>query len=288
MGNLTEIGHISRGLDFFRQRSSIWLGFGRIQPWPDENNPPPADVNATTVEQLYGLVKLKKAGMVKKDSNGKIIIKGKKYSLMTDAEAITMFGRKTIVDEVIANPSVSTDNVTVSVLKETPIVPNTVSIKATDNNDSTITMTDQNIDGYYGHLKEISISNNYTNYINYKDNKELSRDSGVFSDSQLEKNKLKFSSNIKANTNVLASYDYVFKGNYLYLSFELGVDDFPGFSYRQYGVFLDASPSGGFQNRTVLEKDKFTSLGKLVYLDNFVVKKRYTNTRHLIEIIIEE
>lgn len=288
MGKLTEIGHISRGLDFLRQRSSIWLGLGRTQPWPNEASAPAVDVNATTVEQLYGLIKLENASMVKSDSDGSIIVKGKSYTALTEAESLVSFGPKKITNEVIATPSVATDNVTVTALKETPIVPNLVTITATDESDGTMTMTDQKADDFYGYLTESSVTNSFTNYIDYKNNETLTRESGVFTDSQLERNKLKFSSKVKANTDVLATYTYTEKSNYLYLKFELGVDDFPGIDYRQYGVFVDASPAEGYASATVLEKSKFNSLGKLVYLDNFTVRGRYTNTRHLIEIIIEE
>jgi hypothetical protein len=288
VGKLTQIGHISRGLDFMRQRSSVWLGLGRTTPWPNEEAAPAVDTSASTVEQLYGLVKLDTSSMLKLDSAGAVTIKGKTYSVLSNAEALTTFGNATTTDEIIATPSVDTDTVTVAVLKNTPLVSSLVTVTATDEDGGTMTMTDQSVDEDYGLFSEASVANSPVNYIDYKTNASTSRVAGTFTDGQLEKNKLKFSKKVKANTNVLASYTYTVKGNYLYLKFELGVNDFPNIDYRQYGVFVDAQPKEGYANSTVLETSKFSSLGNLVYLDNVTVRKRYTNTRHLIEIVIEE
>ena len=287
MGKLTQIGHISRGLDFMRQRSSVWLGLGRTMPWPDEKTAPAVDTSAATVEQMFGLVKLNSSSMLKPDSSGTVTIKGKNYSILSNTEALTTYGNAAITSEVIATPSIATDTVAVTILKNTPLVPSLITVTATDEDGGTMTMTDQSVDEDYGFLSEKDSLKNYVDYKN-NDNTEDSRVAGSFTDGALDKNKLKFSKNVKANTNVLASYTYTLKGNYLYLKFELGVNDFPNVDYRQYGVFVDAQPKEGYANATKLEVNKFSSLGNLIYLDNVAVRKRYNNTRHLIEIVIEE
>ena len=296
MGKLTKIGHISRGLDFTRQRSSIWLGIGRLKVWPDESNPPTVDTDASAVDELIGLVKLKKSSMIKLDADGDITINGISYSYLSDSDALKTYGPKAVPDpnvatetpEVIARPSVDTDVVTVSALKNTPVKPNLLTVTATDVDGGTMTITDQKVDDLYGKLTEAGVVNSPTNYIDYINDSASSRTAGQFTDSSLEKNKIKFSKKVKADTDVTAQYTYEQKGNFLYLQFELGVNDFPNKDYRQYGVYVDSMPAEGYANSTVLEKENFSSLGNLVYLENVTVRKRYANTRHLIEIVIEE
>ena len=72
----------------------------------------------------------------------------------------------------------------------------------------------------------------------------------------------------------------------LYVRFDLQPDEFPGIDYRQIGVFVDSQPKSGFQSFLALSPSNFDKLGQLVYLSNEVKRSRYTNTRHLVELII--
>lgn len=73
---------------------------------------------------------------------------------------------------------------------------------------------------------------------------------------------------------------------YLYLQFEIQPDEFAGIDYRQVGVFMDSIPKSGFGSFQALTADKFSTLGKLIYVSNQVKQTRYPNTRHVVEFLL--
>lgn len=86
MGKLTTIGRGQRGLDFFRGRTSIWVGLGRTTPWPDEANPPDENVSAMAVDELFGLRLFAEASLVIESETGSISHKGTTYSRVDESQ----------------------------------------------------------------------------------------------------------------------------------------------------------------------------------------------------------
>lgn len=86
MGKLTNIGRGQRGIDFKRNRNSIWVGLGRTTAWPDESNPIDEVVTATTVEELFGMKLYDEAFLVVEASDGTVVHKGKTYRKLKDSE----------------------------------------------------------------------------------------------------------------------------------------------------------------------------------------------------------
>lgn len=166
MGKLTNTGRVQRGIDFKRNRGSIWVGLGRTTPWSDEDLPPDEDVDANEVEELFVMKLIDEVSFVAEDEDGPIYFKDVRYKRISDQEAF---------------------------------------------------------------------------------------DTGTAS---------------------------------LYLRFELLPHEKPNINYRQVGVFVDSIPLEGFSDYRLLDASKFKDLGRLVYLSNQKVQSRYTNTRHVIEVII--
>lgn len=276
MGNLTTIGHVSRGIDFFRGRTSIWLGLGRNTPWPNEDVPPSINLNATTVDGIFGMLLVNSISMVQPNVNGNITITGKQYSKLSDSEALSTLSTTAITNETLVTVSTSVLDVGVPALANGHVVPGTVVITATDTTGTTFSIVDTGS----GSLVDNLTSPSSINYINYT--------TGVFANSGNNTGKITLHRALQANTSVIANYSYNPQPNLLYARFILDAGDFIGYDYRQYGIFLDAEPLTGFTHRTAIGPERFKSLGKLVYLTNTKVQSRYSNTRHSIEILITE
>jgi hypothetical protein len=86
MGKLTTIGRGQRGIDFFRGRTSIWVGLGRTTPWPDEDNPPSESVSASAVDELFGLRLFEEASLVIESETGSITHEGKTYARVDESQ----------------------------------------------------------------------------------------------------------------------------------------------------------------------------------------------------------
>lgn len=89
-GAWTDTGRAQRGIDFLRDRPSIWLGYGRTSPWPDESTPPKVNRRAVTVEEMFGLKLLSDAALVVPDENGPIKSDEVRYRRVTNQEGLDL------------------------------------------------------------------------------------------------------------------------------------------------------------------------------------------------------
>lgn len=91
MGIITDTGRAQRGIDFYRDRPSIWVGLGRTSPWANEQEPPKPSRSQTSVEELFAMKLVDGAFLVVPDENGKIIGKnGVTYRQVTDQEGLDL------------------------------------------------------------------------------------------------------------------------------------------------------------------------------------------------------
>lgn len=104
---VTNVGRTKRLEDFLKNKNSIWFGFGKTSNWPDENNPPIPDVEATGVEELSGLKKARKVVAVKEDINGIIEYDGKKWTAINDTDIFTQKAKYCYIEVLLENQELS-------------------------------------------------------------------------------------------------------------------------------------------------------------------------------------
>lgn len=74
--------HVSRAIDFFNKKE-IYFAIGRTTPWPDEDQPPAEDREATDVQEIIGFKKVEvKYLVVPDDVNGTIEYQNTKWRVV--------------------------------------------------------------------------------------------------------------------------------------------------------------------------------------------------------------
>ena len=93
MAVTTLSGHVCRAIDFFNN-NAVYIGVGRQTAWKDENKPDAPKVNMTEIEEPIGFKKVeKKYLVVPDDTNGTIIYRDGKWTIIPVSEAFSRVAR---------------------------------------------------------------------------------------------------------------------------------------------------------------------------------------------------
>ena len=85
MAKTTIYGHVSRALDFYN-KSDLFFGIGRSEPWDDEYNPPvPGDRDL--IEDLIAMKKVESKFIVYPSDDGELSYQGTKWKISSPERA---------------------------------------------------------------------------------------------------------------------------------------------------------------------------------------------------------
>lgn len=108
---ITTLGRVSMAKNFLG--NDIWICIGRTTPWNDEDSPPEASVDTTSIDEPIIYKKINQKYHVRPvTSDGDFYIDGQWYRIISESEARSTKSAYTIVVATIAYNDIGDDSVT--------------------------------------------------------------------------------------------------------------------------------------------------------------------------------